>query len=274
MINFLRKINWIRRNFKYLNPYSRISNVPESSKVVHIHFTPSHGNTISYNSDGMLLWNNSDCLESDKFKKAYLNSLIVNDWRGIDGKDMDMRWRYYMICSFAERVSTLEGDFVECGVYKGGYSKAIIDYIGFNHLGKTFYLLDTYEGLVEEFANENEINSGLVQTYSNYKNTYQDVLDLFKNDNVQIIKGRVPDTLVLCNTNKICFLSIDMNMVMPEIEAAQFFWDKLVSGGIIVLDDYGFFAHKEQRAAFDQFATEKGVCIISLPTGQALIFKP
>ena len=65
-----------------------------------------------------------------------------------------------------------------------------------------------------------------------------------------------------------------MNMVFPEISAANYFWDKIVPGGLILLDDYGFHAHLEQKKAFDEFAITKNVEIISLPTGQALIFKP
>jgi hypothetical protein len=65
-----------------------------------------------------------------------------------------------------------------------------------------------------------------------------------------------------------------MNCVEPEIQAANYFWDKLVSGAVMILDDYGFGPHIEQKKAFDIFAKEKKVEILSLPTGQAIIFKP
>jgi O-methyltransferase len=65
-----------------------------------------------------------------------------------------------------------------------------------------------------------------------------------------------------------------MNCVIPEIEAAEFFWDKLVCGGVIVLDDYGWKGHHLQKQAFDEFAAKRGIKILSLPTGQGLIIKP
>lgn len=274
MYYFLRKIRWFLRNYKEITPYTRLANIPENSKIVYIHHTPSHGNQINYFSDGMLIWNNCDCLEEEKIKNAYAKSLTVNDWRGTDGKGMDMRWRYYIICFFANHVKKLQGDFVECGVYKGGYSKAIIEYINFNTLNKTFYLLDTFEGLAPELASEAEKANKLLEKYSHYENTFESVKMTFNNDNVKIIKGKIPDTLSLCDSKQICFLSIDMNMVFPEIEALKYFWDKLVIGAVIVLDDYGFSAHIEQKKAFDKFAMEKSVNILSLPTGQAIIFKP
>ena len=65
-----------------------------------------------------------------------------------------------------------------------------------------------------------------------------------------------------------------MNCEIPEIAAAEFFWDTLVSGGVIVLDDYGWQGHIVQKHAFDLFSSRKGVQVLSLPTGQGLIFKP
>ena len=63
-------------------------------------------------------------------------------------------------------------------------------------------------------------------------------------------------------------------MSEPEIAAAHFFWDKIVPGGVVILDDYGFKGHEEQKAAFNEFAKQKNVPILQLPTGQGIIFKP
>jgi hypothetical protein len=41
----------------------------------------------------------------------------------------------------------------------------------------------------------------------------------------------------------------------------------------MILDDYGFSAHRPQKAAFDDFAAARGTQVLSLPTGQGLIFK-
>jgi hypothetical protein len=60
----------------------------------------------------------------------------------------------------------------------------------------------------------------------------------------------------------------------PKIAAAEYFWSRIVSGGVIILDDYGFPHHINQKLAFDQFAKERNVQILCLPTGQGIIFKP
>ena len=66
-----------------------------------------------------------------------------------------------------------------------------------------------------------------------------------------------------------------MNCVAPEIEALQYFWPKIVPGGLIILDDYGWGGtHDSQKEAQEAFAESVDVKILTLPTGQGLIIKP
>jgi hypothetical protein len=88
------------------------------------------------------------------------------------------------------------------------------------------------------------------------------------------VKGRIPESLSEVAAERVSFLSIDLNNAAPEIAAAKFFWDKLVSGAAMILDDYGWKKHIVQKRAFDEFAKHRGVPILSLPTGQGLILKP
>ena len=72
----------------------------------------------------------------------------------------------------------------------------------------------------------------------------------------------------------IAYLSLDMNWAVPEQRAAEYFWDRIVPGGIILHDDYGFKLHEEQRKMMDRFAASRGVQVLALPTGQGIILKP
>ena len=74
-------------------------------------------------------------------------------------------------------------------------------------------------------------------------------------------------------SDKIAYLSIDMNCMEPEIAAAEFFWDRMVRGGLMILDDYGWARHVAQKQAFDSFAAARGTTVLSLPTGQGLLLK-
>jgi hypothetical protein len=91
---------------------------------------------------------------------------------------------------------------------------------------------------------------------------------------VHIVRGPVPDTLPSANISNVAYLSIDMNCTQPEIDALEYFWPLLVSGGLVVLDDYGFPGHEAQKAGADKVAKSVGVKVLTLPTGQGLLLKP
>ena len=73
---------------------------------------------------------------------------------------------------------------------------------------------------------------------------------------------------------QVCYLSLDLNCAEPEIAAIRFFWDLLVPGAPVVLDDYGSLGYVPQKLAMDAFAAEVNVPVLTLPTGQGLIIKP
>jgi hypothetical protein len=224
---------------------------------------------LTYAKDGLFTIHNTEFLSDTKFKKAYELGRGTGSWG-----DSDIQFRAYVACWFANLVKGLDGDFVECGVNKGGLSRAIIEYIDFNSLNKTFYLLDTYQGLSAKYLTTSESNRNLDQVWNkHYSDCYNEVKETFKNFNAQIIKGPVPETLSQVPSERVAYLSIDMNCVIPEIEAFKFFWPKIVNGGVVVLDDYAYKGQNEQKVAFDKLSQELDFSILTLPTGQGLIFK-
>lgn len=224
---------------------------------------------VTYNQDGLITVHNADFINDEAFKRAYKMGENLDSWWSAQ-----IQWRVHVLFWAATRAVNLEGDFVECGVNRGGFARSIIEYIDFEQItGKKYYLLDTFEGLLEKYISDEERNYGVADY--NYADCYDEVKKTFEGfKNVVIVKGPVPDTLTEVKSEKVSFLSIDMNCVAPEIAAADFFWDKLVSGAAVILDDYGWAKHILQKHAFDEFARQKGVPILSLPTGQGLILKP
>jgi hypothetical protein len=134
-------------------------------------------------------------------------------------------------------------------------------------------LFDTFNGLVKDQITDKEMAQGIGIYLDRYKDVYEQVMETFKGMPVKIIRGAVPDTLTQCESNKIAYLSIDMNCVLPEIAAMNYFWEKITKGGVVILDDYGFPGHTEQKTAFDHFAQAHQVEILTLPTGQGIIIK-
>ena len=227
------------------------------------------GAKVAYDTDGLATMHNADFIQHPRFATAYAAGKATDSWG-----PKDIQWRAYVCCWAADIASHLPGDFVECGVNRGGYSRAIIDYVNFQQLDKTFYLLDTFQGLDESRMSDDEKKRHDPTMGGRYTDCYQAVCDTFKAFNTRIIQGTVPDTLPQVDTTQVAFLSIDMNCAEPEIAAIHYFWDKLVPGAMVVLDDYAWVSHLPQKEAFDAFATEKNIPILALPTGQGLLMKP
>jgi hypothetical protein len=222
----------------------------------------------AYFQDGLLTVHNSDFRKDPRFREAYRLGKATGSW----GRQ-DVEWRAYVCCWAAWSVRDKPGDFVECGVNRGALSRAVMHYIGFEQLGKRFWLLDTYEGLAEHLISEDERRLGILP--GGYEPCFEQVVATFRSiRGVEIVRGIVPDTLASVTSERVCYVSLDMNNAAPEIAAAEHLWERLVSGGIIVLDDYGWAKQINQKRAFDSFAERRGVKILGLPTGQGLIIKP
>lgn len=263
VIKAYHKIKWIIQNYSQIS-YSKKLVRSHEQVMPNIFLGP-----VTYQTDSLITSNNCDFIEEPRFAKAYAAAVATKPWDGFT-----LQWRVYIACWFANHVKHLDGDFVECGVNTGAYARAVIEYVNFPELNKKFFLFDTFGGLVFEQISESEKEIGLDQLYqNNYKDVYSQVKKTFAPFNVEVVKGAVPSTLSACTSENIAYLSIDMNVTEPEIAAANYFWDKIVKGGVVVLDDYGFPPHINQKRAFDKFAKQKNVEILSLPTGQGIIIK-
>lgn len=230
---------------------------------------------MNYTGDIIRTNANAGFMLEDKFIEAY--SKCVEADRGrllLPDSSYDIRWRIHTLLWAAKYAEKLEGDFVECGVGFGLFASAIFSYLKFEELPKNYYLIDTFEGLSEKYSSKEELKrTGKYYTKNNP--WHEEVVNRFSNfRNAKIIKGEVPDVLKTLDIDKVSFISIDMNTTIPESEALEFFWPKLVSGVIIVFDDYGFPGHENQKKSHDSFAASKNLLIYTSPTGQGILIKP
>lgn len=221
---------------------------------------------MSYGYSGDIISTNAnhDFMHDPRFISAY-EAVKRTDFMGYLGS-YDIRWRIHVICWAAEQALKLEGDFVDCGTGFGFFVSSIYSYVNFANSNKAYYALDSFCGINPNYSKNN--------TFSRYGDWYEKYCEHHQNKkNIQIIRGYMPDTLNQIKVEKISFLSIDLNSAAPEILCMQHLWEKVVKGGIIIFDDYGFPGCIEQRNAHNSFALQKSHEILSLPTGQGLLIK-
>ena len=231
----------------------------------------------AYAQDGLATVHSHAFMRDPRFIAAYDRGL-----RALGGsKDYHWHWRIHVGLWAADLAAKLPGDFVECGVNKGFLSSAIMQYLGWNDLDKSYYLLDTFAGVDERHLTPEELASGAREKNAHnlrsgfYIGAIDEVAKNFSEwQNVRIVQGSVPESLVNVTPSQVAFLHIDMNCAPPEVAAIRHFWHRLVPGAVVLLDDYAYFGFEAQKTAMDVFAQEHGVQICSLPTGQGLLIKP
>ena len=229
---------------------------------------------LTYNQDGLATQHNADFMRETRFLDAYR----IGMENGRPGTQVE--WRVEVALWCAAQGLALEGDFVECGVHTGILSGAVMTYFDFaKRAPRKFYLFDTWAGIPAEQVTEEEKRIGVLEMNRKYQNgdvLHADVVKKFSRwPNAVVVRGRVPETLTaMAASEKVAYASIDMNVAAAEMAAADFLWPRLVPGAPMLLDDYGWAAHVNQKRAWDDWARKTGVMILPLPTGQGLILKP
>jgi hypothetical protein len=224
-----------------------------------------------YNQDGLRSIHNHKFMLDPDFCKAYNRGILACE------ADYHWHWRVHIGLWAAFSASKLKGDFVECGVNYGFLSSAIMEYLDWDSLDKTFYLMDTFSGIDERYVSDDRHRCGILNLNKSgfYTTSFEPVKKNFSQwKNIKIIIGSIPETLNAVESDSIAYLHIDMNNPLPEVAAFNFFWERLVPGAFILLDDYAYIGCEAEKDAMDAAVAAKDLKIVSLPTGQGILIKP
>ena len=231
----------------------------------------------AYANDGLISVHSHAFMEDPAFIKAYSRGV-----KSIGGADTyQWHWRIHIGLWAAKLASCLDGDFVECGVNRGFLSSAIMEYLDWNSLNRDFYLLDTFAGLDERYISDTERKRGALRKNAEdlrsgfYIRGVDEVRANFAEwPRARIVLGSVPESLAQVSATQVAYLHLDMNSAAPEVAALSYFWNRLVAGAPVLLDDYAYLGYTPQKVAMDEFARAHDVAVCSLPTGQGLIIRP
>ncbi len=101
---------------------------------------------------------------------------------------------------------------------------------------------------------------------------YNDLLKYWNLENSEKIKSSEKIKWVYLKPNTLNVKSNDLNSAKPTESALDFFYPRLVPGGVILFDDYGWDAYEDTKNAIENFFTNKPGILMKLPTGQAIYF--
>lgn len=86
-------------------------------------------------------------------------------------------------------------------------------------------------------------------------------------------KGYVPATFLGLESESIALAHIDVDIYRSVLDSCHFIYPRLVQGGFMIFDDYGFPSCPGARQAVDEFFSTKPDRPLVLPTGQAVVFR-
>lgn len=190
------------------------------------------------------------------------------------------------------RHNNVQGDFVECGVWRGGnliiFQKLIEKY----NLKKKIYAFDTFEGMSkpEEIDKTFDGKSSIeLLEKLNKRNVDRDnniliadcslekVKENFKKfssqENLICIKGKVEETLEKKDNlpDKISILRLDTDWYSSTKKELETLFPLLEKNGILIIDDYGYW--QGAKKAVDEYFKDKKVAMFKIDFTGRLIIK-
>ncbi len=221
-------------------------------------FNANQADSGTYFSDNLFtVGRNLGFLSDERFINAVEKALETTTERSIV-------WRTHVLTWAAFTCLKLPGDFVECGCYCGKTAQAISEYVRLDETDKRFFIYDVFENPPDARHGMADHSKGLYAQVKQRLSPYKHLL---------VTQGSVPEVLEDVSPDAISFMHIDMNSVSAELGALHQLFDRVVKGGIIVFDDYGWAPYRAQKAAEDRFMEERGYKIVELPTGQGMMIK-
>jgi O-methyltransferase len=180
--------------------------------------------------------------------------------------------RIAAVCSAAEYVvrASIPGDFVECGVWRGGSTMAAA--LSFLHLGRKdiqLFLFDTFAGMTEPTSDDRDVRTGepAMTEFSRMKKRNEGWCEASKGDvssnlassrypaeNIHLIEGRVENTIPEAAPAAISLLRLDTDWYESTRHEMEHLFPRLAPGGVLIIDDYGHWAGS-RKAVDEYFAT-------------------
>ena len=196
------------------------------------------------------------------------DSAFAREWTTASKYTLVSLDRCYTLYSFARNSLELKGDFAECGVYKGGTAILLASLVKGRE--KVLHLFDSFEGLPDADSHDNVYGKGDFSDTSEL--AVRSRMKAGGSDTVLHV-GWIPQTFAGMDASAFSLVHVDVDLFQPALDCCSFFYPRLVRGGVMIFDDYGFPACLGEKKAVDDYFADKQERPISLTTGQAVVVK-
>ncbi|MFT5302430.1 MAG: O-methyltransferase [Mariniblastus sp.] len=190
--------------------------------------------------------------------------------------------RILSLCNAVEHLAThnIAGDFVECGVWRGGSmaaaARTLMELAPAQSMTRRLWMYDTYEGMSEPTEHDVDFVGQSADVLLDEQDRMDGMsiwcrspIDQVKTtmsetgypaEQINFVEGKVEDTLPVQTPDEIALLRLDTDWYESTRCELEYLFPKLVEGGVLIIDDYG---HWEGcRRAVDEYFEKHQVTML------------
>src|SRR6516162_213102 len=164
----------------------------------------------------------------------------------------------------------IQGDLVECGVWRGGSMKLVAHVLcSLGDTNRTLFLYDTFEGMTEpdpafdvDFSGNEAVNDwreiqrrGVKWAYAPVEEVQEIIASsVYPMEKVKLVKGLVEETIPATIPASIALLRLDTDWYSSTKHEMEHLYPKHSPQGILILDDYGHY--QGARRGVDEYLSK------------------
>ncbi len=176
--------------------------------------------------------------------------------------------RCYVLWTLAHQALCLEGEFLECGVYRGGTARLLAEVISRTRSNARLHLFDTFDGMPPT----TDLDLHQVGDFVDTSLAAVKVL-VGHSERVAFHPGLIPGTFSGLENLRIALAHIDVDVFRSILDCCEFIYPRMASGGFMLFDDYGFRSCPGARKAVDLFFGGRPERPLVLANGQAIVVR-
>ncbi|WP_394986184.1 TylF/MycF/NovP-related O-methyltransferase [uncultured Helicobacter sp.] len=166
-----------------------------------------------------------------------------------------------------------EGCVAELGVWRGESARYINSYFPQSE----FYLLDTFEGFsTQDLQKEKELGHATHASTSDFSDTSLEFVKrhLPNLQKCHFIKGYFPQSTIQMPQNLVFrFVNIDVDLYQPILAGLEYFYPRMLAGGVILVHDYFHPYYTGTKQAVDEFCARFNVRAIGIGDGFSVMIQ-
>lgn len=220
------------------------------------------------------------CLKKHEGPKAEMDAAFAPLYAACKPYTMIQVERMYSLYKAVQYVvrKGILGDFVECGVWRGGASMMMAKtLLAMGVRDRVLHLYDTYEGMTKPTAEDRRTTSGDASPESIWKSMQSDghnewcygplegvqaamASTGYPKEHMRFIKGPVEETLPGTVPGQVALLRLDTDWYSSTKHEMEHLFPLLAPGGVLIVDDYGAWAGARQ--AVDEYLEKNGIALL------------